>query len=175
MREPQKGPKASLAHITNPPLPGKVVANSAVRSASGMLQMKGKICGWWGRERKESCGRRTFVFFFILLFIGIIFLVESTTWFDQLTTKSKGWGLERWVSNLMVFGSKYRSQRCAESTPSGFLRLRFWQLSKLLCFTNCKSLSLSFSLHFPYLLNVLPLCVFFIFFFSNLPVSHKVK
>lgn len=105
-----------------------------------------------GGEERGELWKKNVHFFHSLVYwkFGMIFLVGSTTWFDQLTTKSKGWGLERWVSNLMVFGSKYRSQRCAESTPSGFLRLRFWQLSKLLCFTNCKSLSLSFSLHFPW-------------------------
>ena len=42
IREPQKGPNAWWAHMTKPPLPGKVVASSAVTRASGMLHMKGK-------------------------------------------------------------------------------------------------------------------------------------
>lgn len=71
-----------------------------------LVWLKGKICGWWGREREESCGRRTFVFFFILLFIGIIFLVESTTWFDQLTTNRRVEAFRGWVLNLMIFGRK---------------------------------------------------------------------
>lgn len=41
--EPQNGPKALCAHMTKPPLPGKVVASSAVIRPSGMLQIKGKI------------------------------------------------------------------------------------------------------------------------------------
>ncbi|KAL8159495.1 hypothetical protein V2J09_001032 [Rumex salicifolius] len=49
--EPQKGPNALWAQITNPPLPGKVVASSAVMRASGMLQMNGKM-------RKPSMANR---------------------------------------------------------------------------------------------------------------------
>ncbi|KAJ0941448.1 hypothetical protein HanRHA438_Chr02g0094621 [Helianthus annuus] len=43
IKDPQNGPKALWAQITNPPLPGKVVESSAVTRASGMLQMNGKI------------------------------------------------------------------------------------------------------------------------------------
>lgn len=43
IRDPQNGPNACSAHITNPPLPGKAVASSAVMRASGILHMKGKI------------------------------------------------------------------------------------------------------------------------------------
>jgi hypothetical protein len=43
IKEPQKGPKAWWAQMTKPPLPGKVVASSAVTRASGMLHMNGKM------------------------------------------------------------------------------------------------------------------------------------
>jgi len=42
MREPGKGPKARSAQRTKPPLPGMAVESSAVTSASGTAQMKGK-------------------------------------------------------------------------------------------------------------------------------------
>lgn len=97
-----------------------------------LVWLKGKICGWWGREREESCGRRTFVFFFILLFIGIIFLVESTTWFDQLTTNRRVEAFRGWVLNLMIFGRKidlngvkkvHHNQASLHFSLSGYFRI----------------------------------------------------
>lgn len=43
IKDPMNGPNARSAQITNPPLPGKVVESSAVMSASGTLQIKGKM------------------------------------------------------------------------------------------------------------------------------------
>nr|GFD51465.1 hypothetical protein [Tanacetum cinerariifolium] len=43
IKDPQKGPNALWAQMTNPPFPGKVVESSAVTRASGIAHINGNI------------------------------------------------------------------------------------------------------------------------------------